>query len=94
MKRVLPFMAAFAFGLFVASFFVDIGPRTGCRDHRMRHFQEMQQLRMERDELRQENLRLRNQHDLDIDDPLGDMQMDLDVSEPVPPPPPPPRIRR
>ena len=96
-KRGLPFLATFALGIFIASFFVSIGPRTGFREHRMRHFEEMQRLRMENDELRQENLRLRNRLDLtssdaDIENVLP---LDEDTSGFLPPPPPPaPRVRR
>jgi hypothetical protein len=96
--RALPFTAAFAFGLLVASFFVDISPRSGYREHRNCRYQEMRSIRMERDELRQENLRLKNQLNMNWDDPVLEdgLPMDLDVSKPVAPPPPPPphRIRR
>lgn len=59
-KRLLPFVATFAVGVFIASFFVDIGASGDrCRRGKKRH--EMQRLRAEVDELRNENLRLRNQ---------------------------------
>ena len=60
-KRMLPFFATFAVGVFIASFFVSIsgpnfrGPRFGKRHH------EMNRLRHENEQLRNENLRLKNQ---------------------------------
>lgn len=59
-KRVLPFVATFAVGVFIASFFVEIGASSDkCRRGKKRH--EIQRLKAEIDELRNENLRLRNQ---------------------------------
>jgi hypothetical protein len=57
-QRFLPFVAAFAVGIFVASFFVQIsGPRfSGGKKHRI-----IKQLKMENERLRMENLRLRNE---------------------------------
>lgn len=61
-KRVLPFVATFAVGVFIASFFVDIGAsRDRCR--RGKKHPEMQRLAAENDALKNENLRLRNQLD-------------------------------
>ena len=57
-KRMLPFFATFAVGIFIASFFVNIsGPsfrRGGKR-------QEIKRLRVEVEDLRNENLRLKNE---------------------------------
>jgi hypothetical protein len=99
LKRALPFMATFALGIFIASFFVSVAPRSGFREHRFRRFEEMQQLRMERDQLRQENLRLRNKLNMNWDDP-ADSEDEFSASDgavirAVPPPPPPaPRMHR
>lgn len=63
-KRLVPFFLTFAVGLFIASFFVNIsGPRFGF-GNRARRFHEMQQLRIERDQLRDEveALRTENRH--------------------------------
>jgi hypothetical protein len=58
-KRALPFFAALVIGVFIASFFVDLSkPRFG-RGARKHH--EMKRLRIENEELKNENLRLRNQ---------------------------------
>lgn len=58
-KRILPFLATFVVGIFIASFFVSIsGPRFRARGWE-RH-QQNQRLRIENEELRNENLRLRN----------------------------------
>lgn len=57
-KRFLPFVAAFAVGIFVASFFVQIsGPKyRGGKKVRV-----IKKLKMENEQLRMENLRLRNE---------------------------------
>lgn len=95
LKRALPFLATFGLGLFVASFFVDMSqPRfeyRGYQRDRCRH--ELRDLRIERDQLREENLRLRHGQgtsDLDLPQDLEDEDLDsLGVDEPVLPPPPP-----
>lgn len=61
-KRMLPFFATFAVGLFIASFFVSItGPNFRTRGWE-RHKQN-ERLRAENEQLRNENLRLKNQLD-------------------------------
>lgn len=60
LKRMLPFFATFAVSLFIASFFVSIGPNFNRGKLGGRH-REMKQLRMENEMLRNENLRLKNQ---------------------------------
>lgn len=96
-KRVLPFVATFAVGVFIASFFVDIGAsRDRCR--RGKKHQEMHRLRVENEELRNENLRLRNQ--LENDETQVIRRIDLDhefegtaldgLAHPLPAAPPPP----
>ena len=59
-RRMLPFFATFAVGLFIASFFVSIGPPRfrGGGWERHRRFEQM---RIENEELRNENMRLRNE---------------------------------
>src|SRR5258706_15068168 len=59
-RRVLPFFATFAVGLFIASFFVSVGaPQFRGRGwERHRRFE---QLQIENEELRNENLRVRNE---------------------------------
>ena len=90
-KRALPFLGTFALGLFIASFFVSITPSSSFRDRRMHHFGEMQRLRMENDELRQENLRLRNKLGMDWGDDsnLENYVAPGEEMMSVPPPPPP-----
>ena len=95
LKRALPFLATFALGIFIASFFVSVAPRSCFRERRMHHFEEMQQLRMEVDDLRQENLRLKNKLTKNWD---GSMDLEnhilVDPDDVVPPPPPlPPAYR-
>jgi hypothetical protein len=92
-------MATFALGIFIASFFVSVAPRSGFTERRYRHFEEMQRLRMENDELRQENLRLKNKLIMNWDD-SADIEDEFSASDgavihAVPPPPPPaPRMHR
>ena len=96
-KRLFPFVATFAVGVFIASFFVDIGASSDrCRRGKKRH--EVQRLRAEIDELRNENLRLRNQ--LENDETQVIRRIDLDhefegtaldgLAHPLPAAPPPP----
>lgn len=60
-KRVLPFFATLVIGVFVASFFVDLrGPGFG-RGWRGHKHHEMKRLRIENEDLKNENLRLQNE---------------------------------
>lgn len=99
LKRVLPFFATFVIGVFIASFFVNVGgSRFGFGELRMRRFEEMQRIRIDNEELRNENLRLRNEVESLRFGSGGQGHLDEmtspDVSVPVPLPPPPPRVRR
>lgn len=87
--RVLPFFATFLVGVFIASFFVSIG-RPSFADRRAKHFQQDQQMQLENDQLREENLRLKRHHHCDR---LGRVyeaspDSDNDVRDLLPPPPP------
>ena len=100
LKRMLPFFATFAIGVFVAGLFVGFGgPRfhvRGCERH-----QEYQRIRVENERLREENIRLQAELDglrmepssedrrvllkrLDTTGDPGSLEQDFDV----PPPPP------
>lgn len=60
-KRMLPFLATFAVGIFIASFFVSISaPSFRGKGFGKRHH-EMKRLRFENEQLKNENLRLKNQ---------------------------------
>jgi len=101
-KRILPFALTFAVGLFIASFFVSIafpGERWRSGRPRGNRWQEMQQLQMENQELRD---RLRSMR-MELNE-LRRSSTDLDQEFVVPPdvvipstdleahhPPPPPR---
>ncbi len=93
LKRALPFLGTFALGLFIASFFVNIGaPRFGSRG-KCRH--EMRELRIENEQLREENLRLRNgtgasefDQGLEFNDEfLNSQSVEVPVLPPLPPRP-------
>lgn len=59
-RRALPFAATFVVAVFITSFFVDLNrPRFG--GFRAKRHHEMQRLRMENQELRNDNYRLREQ---------------------------------
>ena len=95
-KRMLPFVAAFAVGVFIASFFVDLSkPRFGPR-WRGKRYVEMQQLRVENEELKNENLRLKNQlenmhmHPITLKHPEFEELPGTGLDGLTPPPPPPP----
>ncbi|MEO8041075.1 MAG: hypothetical protein ABI646_00575 [Acidobacteriota bacterium] len=98
-RRIIPFVLTFAVGLFIASFFVPIGlPNANWRGGRgMNKFHEMQQLRIENDDLREKNRALQLQidelksrtdnWDSDLDN-VGELPLvDLDEHKPPPPPP-------
>ena len=61
LKRLLPFAATFAVAVFITSFFVDLHRPGRFAEFRMRRYQECQRLRFENEELKNENLRLRNE---------------------------------
>ena len=85
LKRFAPFFITFALGLFIASFFVSIAaPQFGFRRYRaMRQCQEMQRLRFENDQLRQE-LQTQQTKTVVIREVRGDFN---DLIAPPPPPP-------
>ncbi len=61
--RMLPFLATFTLGIFIASFFVNIAaPRIGHGGQGKKYYK-FKKLRMENERLRHENLRLRNELD-------------------------------
>ena len=99
-KRMLPFLATFAVGIFVASFFVSIsGPNFRGRSFGGRH-KEMKRLRLENEMLRNENLRLKNQIETQVWVPMDVPGVSHDhfighgPEVPVEGPPPPPRAPR
>ena len=95
-KRMVPFVATFAVGVFIASFFVSISApnfrsgRGGKRHH------EMKRLRVENEQLKNENLRLRNEMESRQWNAPHAMHLGHEdwnnpgVEFPVPLPPPPP----
>ncbi len=61
LMRMLPFVATFTLGIFIASFFVSIAvPRFGNRAPGMK-YHKIKKLRIENERLRNENLRLRSE---------------------------------
>ncbi|MBK8464702.1 MAG: hypothetical protein IPL32_02640 [Chloracidobacterium sp.] len=93
LKRALPFLATFAIGIFVASFFVNIGaPRFGNRS-KCRH--EVRELRIENEQLREENIRLRIGQSASEFEHVPDQFLNSQsIDEPVLPPPPPVRVHK
>jgi len=106
LKRALPFLGTFALGLFVASFFVNLNPRFE-HSERSRCHREMLGTRIENEQLREENRRLRERHDHDSLReypvvPPGYLENEnlelpnipgIEESVPVMPPPPPPAAK-
>jgi len=97
---MLPFLATFAVGIFIASFFVSIsGPNFRGRGWGGRH-QEMKRLRLENEMLRNENLRLKNQMEteawvpMDVPTVSHDHFSNHGPEVPVEGPPPPPPVRK
>ncbi len=91
-KRVLPFLLTFAAGLFIASFFVSIAAPSFQfrRDGGKRH--DCKRVKMEMQDLREENIRLRNEIEQLRRSPLTLEYIDPEFTRPadrdVPPPPP------
>ena len=85
-KSFLPFVATLAIGLFIASFFVDLSAtRFEMRGRGWQRYREVQRLRIENQQLRDENRRLTQQ----LNDARSKSAFDFNTFE-VPPPPPPP----
>ena len=60
LKRIIPFLVTFAAGLFIASLFIPLSfSRFGSDDRQHKRAMEFQQMQMELDQVREENLRLR-----------------------------------
>lgn len=93
--RMLPFVGTFALGLFIASFFVNI--TSIASNTRRGRCHEAKRLKLDNQELRNENLRLRNEIE-NFDRSLHELNKVWDVPPvaPVHPaaPPPPPRLSR
>lgn len=62
-KRILPFFATFIVGLFIASFFVQVGPPRfeGFRGRGWERHKMFDRIQAENEQLKNENLRLRNE---------------------------------
>lgn len=92
LKRIAPFFITLAVGLFVASFFVSIAlPNFQInRGSRWRHREYDRQLRIEVQQLREENLRLKQRNSevriINIERPNIDSRNDVDLMVPPPPP--------
>lgn len=94
LKRALPFFAALVVGVFIASFFVDLSkPRFG-RGWKAKKCHQAKMLRLENEELKNENLRLRNQlesatpHTHHPTEPAFEMDWRDSVTEEMPASPP------
>ena len=90
-KRVLPFFLTFAVGLFIASFFISIAAPSfqfPSRGSRKNHKEYDRQREAEIKRLRDENLRLRNQQTMELDN--ADFQSLKYAVPPMPPAPPAP----
>jgi hypothetical protein len=98
-KRVVPFLLTFAVGLFIASFFINIGLPSLPESRRQVRMREIQRLRFENDELRRDNVRLqaenemlRSRHEVTVH--TNDAFGDVDVFAVPPPPPVAPTVTR
>lgn len=91
LKRFVPFFAAFALGLLVASFFVSVAAPSFRFGSGFRHREYDRQMQFENQRLREENFRLRQQQTAD-----NNIQQKTDfggdINELVPPPPPLPPV--
>lgn len=94
--RVLPFLATFAVGIFIASFFVNVAPSFGSGKWRARKA-ECKRMKLENERLRSENLRMRQEMEsrdwseipgVFHERPVG-VGPEFPVEMPAAPPPPP-----
>lgn len=88
LKRMLPFFATFALGIFIASFFVNIGGTSSGhrKSGKCRH--ELRDLRFEYEQQREEIRLLREQlDDVQMGTTTLDGELPLDIDIPLPPPP-------
>lgn len=60
-KRILPFAAALIVGVLITSLFVDLKRPQFGRGWKARKYQEMQRLRVENEELKNDKVRMRNE---------------------------------
>lgn len=86
LKRALPFIATFAAGLFIASFFVSISSPSLNFSRKGNRCREARQLRIENDRLSRENADLRQQ--LEETGKYTVPAFEFDAAPPPPPPPP------
>lgn len=87
-KRIAPFLATFAVGLFVASFFVSIAlPTFQFRSRNFRRQQEINRLESENDQLRENSCQLRRRN-AELEKQNTDSHVTVDYTLDVPPPPP------
>src|SRR5437868_11230038 len=86
LKRLLPFAATFLVAVFITSFFVDLHrPRFGgYRDRRWGCRGDADRITRENEELRNENLRLRNEIENRGFDSMDELKLDV-PAPPVPP---------
>ncbi|MBK7513236.1 MAG: hypothetical protein IPI76_13355 [Chloracidobacterium sp.] len=84
-KRIVPFIGAFSLGLFIASFFVTIGGGRFGNRHRGMNREYKRQIRVEMEQLRQENFELKSQiRELQQDLPAVSTDADLRSMEELP----------
>lgn len=81
-KRVIPFILALSFGLFITSFFMDIKPNIQLKRSKWSERHKMKKLKYENRQLKRENQRLTDRIE------AKERIILLDV----PPPPPAPRV--
>ena len=91
--RLLPFLATFTLGIFIASFFVSVAPRLGDSSRGFGHkYHKMKRLRAENERLRNENFQLRNELETlkgtwHSPGHSGDFRLNDDIFSKVPPVP-------
>lgn len=86
LKRFVPFLATFALGLLIASFFVSVAAPQFRFGRGFRHREHDRQMQLENQRLQEENLRLKQQNiEVVVDQ---DENVDGELREAVPPVPP------
>lgn len=89
LKRVLPFFATFAAGLFIASFFVSISSPSFNFPRKNNRCREVRQLRVENERIKRENADLRRQlEEAGMSTLSVAPAFEADNAPPSPPPPP------
>ena len=84
-KRIIPFFLTFAAGLLIASIFLPITAPRFERSERSGKWRHHRECKREKESLRRENMRLRQE--LEQRNEIHNLKLDFELDAPPPPPP-------